>query len=73
MEYFTLNNGVKMPAIGFGVFQIPKEEMAQGTLFIEIPQALLKNDKTEVQLEIYNGEILIDQTKTNFMGPRSFN
>lgn len=23
MEYVTLNNGVKMPKIGFGVFQIP--------------------------------------------------
>ena len=25
-EYYTLNNGVKMPKVGFGVFQIPKEE-----------------------------------------------
>ena len=62
-----------LQVVGKTTIQIPKEEMAQGTLFIEIPQALLKNDKTEVQLEIYNGEILIDQTKTNFMGPRSFN
>ena len=23
MEYITLNNGVKMPQLGFGVFQIP--------------------------------------------------
>lgn len=23
MEYLTLNNGIKMPAEGFGVFQIP--------------------------------------------------
>jgi 2,5-diketo-D-gluconate reductase A len=26
MEYVTLNNGVQMPILGFGVFQIPKEE-----------------------------------------------
>ena len=26
MEYTTLNNGVKMPILGFGVFQIPKED-----------------------------------------------
>lgn len=26
MEYVTLNNGVKMPKLGFGVFQIPKED-----------------------------------------------
>ena len=26
MEYITLNNGIKMPAVGFGVFQIPEKE-----------------------------------------------
>lgn len=26
MEYVTLNNGVRMPMVGFGVFQIPEEE-----------------------------------------------
>jgi diketogulonate reductase-like aldo/keto reductase len=26
MEYVTLNNGVKMPVLGYGVFQIPPEE-----------------------------------------------
>ena len=26
MEYITLNNGIKMPAVGFGVFQITDKE-----------------------------------------------
>lgn len=26
MEYITLNNGIKMPAVGFGVFQIEDKE-----------------------------------------------
>lgn len=26
MEYITLNNGVKMPILGYGVYQIPKED-----------------------------------------------
>lgn len=26
MEYVTLNNGVKMPMLGYGVFQTPPEE-----------------------------------------------
>lgn len=26
MEYVELNNGVKMPILGFGVYQIPKED-----------------------------------------------
>ena len=26
MEYVTLNNGVKMPILGYGVYQVIKEE-----------------------------------------------
>ena len=26
MEYVTLNNGVKMPKLGYGVYQTPPEE-----------------------------------------------
>lgn len=29
MDYVTLNNGIKMPMIGFGVFEIPKEETSR--------------------------------------------
>ena len=26
MEYMTLNNGVKMPILGYGVYQVTKED-----------------------------------------------
>lgn len=29
MDYVTLNNGINMPIVGFGVFEIPKEETAR--------------------------------------------
>lgn len=32
MEYVKLNNGVEMPILGFGVYQIPKEETKQCVL-----------------------------------------
>lgn len=32
MEYVTLNNDVKMPIVGFGVYQIPQEETKQAVL-----------------------------------------
>ena len=63
----------KIILVGKEHISIPKEQMVQGTLFIEIPQTSLKGDKTEVQLEVYSGDELIDHTKTNFLGPRSFN
>ena len=32
MEYVTLNNGVEMSILGFGVYQIPQEETKQAVL-----------------------------------------
>ena len=32
MEYYTLNNGVKIPKIGFGVFQIPEDKTEEAVL-----------------------------------------
>lgn len=32
MEYVTLSNGVKMPKLGFGVFQISKEECEESVI-----------------------------------------
>ena len=32
MEYVKLNNGVEMPILGFGVYQIPKEETKECVL-----------------------------------------
>ncbi len=30
MEYVTLNNGIKMPVLGYGVFQVIGEECERG-------------------------------------------
>lgn len=62
---------VKM--VGKSTIKISKEKMSQGTLFIEINQAFLEGDKTEIEIGIFNGEELIDTKKSNFLGPRSFN
>jgi len=32
MEYVTLNNGVKMPMLGFGVYQVAKEDCEMAVL-----------------------------------------
>jgi hypothetical protein len=39
--------------------------MNDGTLFIEINQNLLDNDKTKLKIEVYNGK-LKKQATTNF-------
>lgn len=59
--------------VGSQTFKIPKEGMAQGTLFIEIHPAFLDGDKTKVEIEVYNKDEIIDKTTSNFLGPRKFN
>jgi hypothetical protein len=51
---------------------IPSKGMAEGTLFVEIPSALIESNKNEIKIGIYSGDELIDKTEVNFMGPRSF-
>ena len=36
MEYMTLNNGVKMPAVGFGVFQIMDQKVCEESVLTAI-------------------------------------
>ncbi|WP_295179734.1 cytochrome c oxidase accessory protein CcoG [uncultured Christiangramia sp.] len=51
---------------------IPANGMAEGTLFVEIKQAALENEKDKIVIEVYNGEQLLETTGTTFLGPRSY-
>ena len=59
--------------VGNDHFIVKKQELTEGTLFIEINPALLEGDKTNLKIEVYDGKDLIDTETTNFIGPRSFN
>ena len=52
---------------------VQKEDLYQGTLFIEIPTSEVKKDKMKVKIGVYNDGKLIETTTTTFLGPRSFN
>lgn len=54
-------------------FIVPKEGIAEGTLFIEIDKPDLKGDKNKLTIDVYSGEKLIETTTVNFLGPRSYN
>lgn len=53
-------------------FVIPKQGLAEGTLFIEIHSSLMGKDKIELKIGVYSGDRLIETAKTNFLGPRSY-
>lgn len=58
--------------VGKSHFSLPKQNMSQGTLFIEISQYSLESDKTKLKIGVYNGTKLLGTTDTNFLGPRNF-
>ncbi|GAK88901.1 type cbb3 cytochrome oxidase biogenesis protein CcoG [Nonlabens ulvanivorans] len=53
-------------------FNIAKEGLAEGTLFIELKTGAIKGDKERIEIGIYSGDDLIETTTTSFLGPRSY-
>jgi len=54
-------------------FDIEKQGISEGTLFIEIKTTDLSSDREKVKIGVYSGDKLIETTKSAFLGPRSYN
>ncbi|WP_297764566.1 4Fe-4S dicluster domain-containing protein, partial [uncultured Muriicola sp.] len=54
-------------------FNVPAEELSEGTLFIDINGAALTGDKDKLKIGVYSGNTLIETTSTRFLAPRSYN
>ena len=67
------NFKAKIKLVGSPKIIVPKQGIASGTLFIEIPENVLEDENIHLKIEIFDGDKLIEKTTTNFMGPRSFN
>ncbi|EHQ43309.1 Putative electron transport protein yccM [Myroides odoratus] len=65
--------GAEVKMVGKDVIEVKKENYSEGVLFIEIPQKDLDGYSTKVTIEVYDGDRLIQTTKTNFLGPRLLN
>ncbi|WP_394750921.1 cytochrome c oxidase accessory protein CcoG [Spongiimicrobium salis] len=52
--------------------EIPKQGLAEGTLFIEIHTKALSGDKNKLTIGIFKGDELIETTTTAFLGPRTY-
>ena len=53
-------------------FVVPKQGLAEGTLFIELNASALKSEKDKLEIGVYSGDKLIETTITSFLGPRSY-
>jgi cytochrome c oxidase accessory protein FixG len=66
--------GIKgtLKVVGVQELKVPKHGMSSGTMFIEINRYLLENDRTKVEIDLFEGNKKIETTRTNFLSPRSF-
>ncbi len=55
-----------------GEIVVPAQDLAEGTLFIEINNSALSSDKNRAVIEVYSGDKLIETTSVTFLGPRSY-
>lgn len=72
VSYKILSHEGVIKLVSNSSFKIPKQGLAQGTLFIELPKSVLKKDKIKLRIGVYSGDKLIETTTTNFLGPRSY-
>ena len=72
VRYKLLSHKGKIILVTHRDFIIPKQGVAEGTLFVEIHSALIKKDKIKLKIGVYRNGKLIETTTTNFLGPRSY-
>ena len=59
--------------VGNSILHVEKADAATGTLFVEIPLVMLESDNTKINIEVHQGNKIIETITTNFLGPRTFN
>lgn len=53
-------------------FEVPAEQISEGTLFIEINNNALTGDKDKIRIGVYSGDKLVETTSVRFLAPRSY-
>ncbi|MGB5387222.1 MAG: cytochrome c oxidase accessory protein CcoG [Eudoraea sp.] len=73
VSFKLLSHKGKIDLVSHRRFQVPAQELAEGTLFIEINNAALNGDKDKLKIGVYSGDLLIETTTARFLAPRSYN
>ncbi|RKF02869.1 cytochrome c oxidase accessory protein FixG [Tenacibaculum lutimaris] len=72
VSYKLLSHKGTIETVTHQNFEVPKQGLAEGTLFIELHQSEMKDEKEKLKIGVYSGDKLIETTTTNFLGPRSY-
>ena len=67
-----LSHNGEISIVGNQSITVPKQGLAEGTLFIRINAAILNGDKVKIKIGVFSGDKLIETSKASFLGPRSY-
>ncbi len=73
VSFKLLSHNGNINMVSNDTFKVPAQDLAEGTLFIEINNAALTGDKDKLEIGVYSGGELIETTVTQFLAPRSYN
>jgi len=73
VSFKLLSHKGKIDLVSHRSFEVPAQQLAEGTLFIEINNAALNGDKDKLKIGVYSGDQLIETTTARFLAPRSYN
>ncbi len=72
VSFKLLSHKGRIAVVTHNNFEVPAEQLTEGTLFIEINNAALTGDKDKLKIGVYSGDELIETTTTRFLAPRSY-
>jgi polyferredoxin len=65
-----LANGVgEVQLVGKQTIQIEKEGQGSGSFFVVLPKSFIHNRKTDIKLDLYEGNHKLSTITTSFLGP----
>lgn len=72
VTYKLLSHDGTIKLVSTNAFDVPKQGLAEGTMFIEIHGKELERNKIKLKIGVYSEGKLIETATTNFLGPRSY-
>ena len=73
VSFKLLSHNGEIKMVSQDTFLVPAQDLAEGTLFIEINASALTGDKDELKIGVFSGDDMIETAITQFLAPRSYN
>ncbi len=73
VRFKLLSHKGQIRMVAVDAFHVPAQDLAEGTLFIEINNSALTGNKDNLKIGVYSGNELIETTNSQFLAPRSYN